>query len=204
MVVVGLLVVFALARPLGDFVRVVYPLSYFGYTTNGDAIVTRAPAIAPGSATRKAPRRRGAAKADGPPQLSAASVDVMRAGDRVRIDRINPLERKPGLAGGRSYTYDNLDRWLPIERDGRERVMHLVAKQESVQARFTELLRIVLCVVAAGLGAMLFLVRPASRRRRSSCSRSPRWTRPRRGSTSSSRCRGDPFQRGSRIRSTAS
>ncbi|MEA2785678.1 MAG: hypothetical protein QOF71_1782, partial [Candidatus Eremiobacteraeota bacterium] len=43
MAIVGVLVVFALARPLGDFVRIVYPLSYFGYSTDGDAIVTRAP-----------------------------------------------------------------------------------------------------------------------------------------------------------------
>ncbi|MEA2784419.1 MAG: hypothetical protein QOF71_523, partial [Candidatus Eremiobacteraeota bacterium] len=86
---------------------------------------------------------------------------ALRAGDRVRIDRITPFERKPGLAGGRTYTYDNRDRWLPIERGGRERVMHLVAKQESTQARFTDILKIVLCGLATALGAMLFLVRPS-------------------------------------------
>jgi hypothetical protein len=157
MVVVGLLVVLALARPVADFVRVVYPLSYFGYTTDGDAVVTRAPAIAPGSVTRKAQRPRRGAQ----PAVSPAPADAVKAGDRVRMDRINPLERKPGLVGGRTYTYDNRDRWLPIERGGQERVLHLVAKLESPQARFTELLRIVLCVVAAGLGAILFLVRPS-------------------------------------------
>ncbi|HWT07431.1 MAG TPA: hypothetical protein VN224_16820, partial [Xanthomonadales bacterium] len=157
MVVVGLLVVLALARPLADFVRVVYPLSYFGYTTDGDGVVTRAPAIAPGAATGKVRHPRSGARA----AASTAPIDTLVPGDRVRIDRINPLDRKPGLVGGRTYTYDNRDRWLPIERGERERVTHLVAKQEPVQARFTELLRIVLCVVAAGLGAMLFLVRPS-------------------------------------------
>jgi hypothetical protein len=157
MAVVGLLVVLALARPVADFVRVVFPLSYFGYTTDGDAVVTHAPAIAPGSVIGKVHRPRTGA----PPTAPPVSGDTLRAGDRVRIDRINPLERKPGLAGRRTYTYDNRDRWLPIERGGRERVMHLVAKEESGQARFTDLLRIVLCVVATALGAMLFLVRPS-------------------------------------------
>jgi hypothetical protein len=157
MVVVGLLVVLALGRPLADFVRVIYPLSYFGYTTDGDGIVTRAPAVVPGAATGKVRQPRGRARV----AASTAPVDVLLPGDRVRVDRISPIARKPGLAGARSYTYDNHDRWLPVERAGRERVVHLVAKQESVQGRFTELLRIVLCVVAAGLGAILFLVRPS-------------------------------------------
>jgi hypothetical protein len=151
MVIVGVLVVFALARPLGDFVRVVDPLKYFGYATDGDAVVTRAGAIAP---TRKS----GAAT---PKEAARDPVEVLRLGDRVRIDRVPPSERKPGLAGGRAFTYDNADRHLPIERAGHERVAHLVAKEESLQARSTELLRIVLCIVAAGLGAILFLVRPS-------------------------------------------
>jgi len=75
MVVVGLLVVLALGRPLADFVRIVYPLSYFGYTTDGDAVVTYAPAIAPGSVTRKPqPPRRGARPVSTAPVASTAST----------------------------------------------------------------------------------------------------------------------------------
>jgi hypothetical protein len=38
-------------------------------------------------------------------------------GDRVRIDRIKPYDRKPGLAGV-GFTYDNPDRMLPVKRAG--------------------------------------------------------------------------------------
>jgi hypothetical protein len=44
MVIVGILVVLALGRVLGDVVRVAYPLRYFGYTTNGNGVVITAPA----------------------------------------------------------------------------------------------------------------------------------------------------------------
>jgi hypothetical protein len=159
MVIVGILVVLALGRVLGDLVRVAYPLNYFGYTTNGDSVVVSVPAPAPKA---KPPAKGGDQPARRPSAVASPHpADVIRIGDRVRIDRINPVDRKPGLNGGRSFTYDNRDRYLPIERAGRERVLHLVAKQESFPARPTDLLRIVLCIVAVGLGAMLFLIKPS-------------------------------------------
>ncbi len=169
MVVVGILVVLALARVIPDLVRVIYPLSYFGYTTNGDAVVatvgaavpppkpgaTAEPASGPGL---KMSRKGGGA---GPAALSKDPVDRIAVGDHVRIDRIKPFDRKPGLVGGRTYTFDNADRRLPIERAGRERILHLQGRHELVQVRLTDVLRVLLCIVGVGLGAMLFLVKPS-------------------------------------------
>lgn len=153
MVVVGILVVLALGRVLGDIVRFAYPLSYFGYTTDGDSVVVTVPAPSP------SPKPKPGATAP-PGKHATVAVDLLRIGDRVRMDRINPVDRKPGINGRRTFTYDNLDRWLPIERDGRERMVHLVGKHEQAPARFTDLLRILLCVAGVGLGAMLFLIKP--------------------------------------------
>ena len=154
MVVVGTLVVLALGRVLGDFVRIAYPFSYFAYSTNGDGVVVSAPQPSPkpkpGSPSRPAVK-----------PASTGRVDRIRVGDRVRIDRINPLDRKPGLNGARTFTYDNRDRYLPIERAGHERILHLVAKPEQNASRYTDMLRIVLCIVAVALGAMLFLIKPS-------------------------------------------
>jgi len=154
MAVVGTLVVLALGRVLGDFVRLVYPLSYFGYTTNGDSVVVSVPQPSP-KPKPGAPSRPAAKHA------SADPVDHIALGDRVRIDRIAPSDRKPGLTGARTYTYDNRDRYLPIERAGHERILHLVARPEQNTARYTDMLRIILCVVAVALGAMLFLIKPS-------------------------------------------
>lgn len=154
MVVVGTLVVLALGRVLGDFVRLAYPLNYFGYSTNGDGVVV---SVAPAAPKPK----RGAKAGPAPKAASADPVDAIRLGDRVRVDRINPVDRKPGLNGARTFTYDNRDRRLPIERAGRERILHLVAKPEQNPARYTDMLRILLCIVAVGLGAMLFLIKPS-------------------------------------------
>jgi hypothetical protein len=157
MVVVGVLVVLALGRVLGDLVRVAYPLSYFGYTTDGNSVVITAPAPSPkpkpGATAPPAPKAKNAGSAD--------PVDRIRLGDHVRIDRVKPVDRKPGLNGARTFTYDNPDRRLPIERAGHERILHLVAKRESNPIRFTDLLRIALCVIAVALGAMLYLIKPS-------------------------------------------
>jgi hypothetical protein len=155
MVIVGVLVVLALGRVLGDFVRLEYPLNYFGYTTNGDSVVVTVPAPSPKPKPKPGTKTRAAAS------TAPASVDVLRIGDRVRIDRINPVDRKPGINGGRTFTYDNRDRYLPIERAGHESVLHLAARPESNQVRYTDMLRIVLCIVAVALGAMLFLIKPS-------------------------------------------
>jgi hypothetical protein len=134
LIVVGILVLIAVGRVVPDFVRVAYPLSDFGYATNGDGVVVSA-----------ARQRKG---------------DLIRLGDRVRIDRITPYDRKPGLAGGLTYTYDNRDRYLPIERAGHERVLHLVARTETPVERAFAVLRILLFLAAVSAGAILFLVKP--------------------------------------------
>jgi hypothetical protein len=169
LVVVGILVVLALLRVVPDFVRVAYPLQLFRYQTDGDGIVSSVaprPSPAPAGKIARAAanvaafvnrRRKAAAKTQpAPPDLG----DELFRGDRVRIDRIRPFDRKPGLAG-RGYTYENPIRFLPIERAGEERVLRLVARPESVTIRSTDMLRIVLCIIAVALGAMLFLIKPS-------------------------------------------
>jgi hypothetical protein len=168
--VVGLLIVLALLRVVPDFVRIVYPRQVFGYRTNGDAVVTLvAPRATPGppnvfarataQITAFVQHGKKVTPANAPlPKLTTG--DLVVPGDRVRIDRIKPFDRKPGIAGS-GYTYDNPVRYLPIERKGHERILQLVARPESIQVRFTDMLRIALCVVAVGLGALLFLLKPS-------------------------------------------
>jgi hypothetical protein len=157
LVIVGLFVVFAVARVVPDLVRVVYPLNVFDYITDGDGVVVSEharearPEAARGTATRL--KRRGVNR-------RPAARDRLAVGDRVRIDRIKPFDRKPGLAGV-GFTYDNPERLLPVERAGQVRVLHLVARKESVPSRVFAALRIVLFVLSVGLGAILFLVKPS-------------------------------------------
>jgi hypothetical protein len=166
LVVVGILVVLALAPVVPDFIRFAYPLQFFGYQTDADGIVTTA---APRSQPRTlGPVAQAAAnivaivqgrKSAGPRASPPPPQDPILRGDRVRIDRIDPFNRKPGLVV-RGFTYDNPQRYLPIERKGEERILHLVARPESAELRSVDMLRIVLCIAAVGLGAMLYLVKP--------------------------------------------
>ncbi len=135
LIFVGVFVVLAVGRVVPDTVRIVYPLSFFGYVTDGDGFVVRASGEA----------RKGS--------------DRVALGDKVRVDRIKPFDRKPGLAGA-SYTYDNPDRHLPVQRRGKVRELHLVGQTETMQSRVTAVLRIVLALVVTALGAILFLVKP--------------------------------------------
>lgn len=168
MIVVGILVVLALVRVVPDFVRLAYPLQVFRYLTDGDGVVTIvAPRASPGppsTIARAAAKvsafvrgRRAAVQTVAPPEQAG---DAILPGDRVRIDRVKPFDRKPGLAG-RGYTYDNPQRYLPVERQGQERVLHLIARPEAATLRSIDMLRIVLCVIAVALGAMLYLVKPS-------------------------------------------
>lgn len=162
LIVVGFLVLIAIGRVVPDFVRVVYPLSVFGYVTNGNGVVVSAPAVVPKPQQRFAlalPHRGGKAHAAAK-QAPARKGDLIRIGDRVRIDRITPYDRKPGLAGV-GFTYDNPERYLPIERKGHEQVLHLVARTESPAARFLEMLRILLVLASVSAGAILFLIKPS-------------------------------------------
>jgi hypothetical protein len=142
LVVVGVFAVFSLARVVPDFVRVVYPLGLFGetssyansYVTNGGGVVVFAPPQAKGS-------------------------DQILVRDRVRIDQIKPFDRKPGIAR-LGFTYDNPDRHLPVERDGKVRTLHLIAQREPIIARATTVVRILIYIASIFLGAILFLVKP--------------------------------------------
>ncbi len=131
----GIALAFMVLRVVPDAVRVVYPLGVFGYATDDDGVVTKVPEQRP------------------------KGTDAILLGDRVRIDRIKPFDRKPGLAR-EAYTLANFDRKLPIERRGKERVLALKAEQETVAVRALAMLRIALYVVVAGFGALLYIIKP--------------------------------------------
>ncbi|MDB5094175.1 MAG: conserved rane protein of unknown function [Candidatus Eremiobacteraeota bacterium] len=167
MVIVGILVALALSRVVPDFVRVVYPLGVFGYTTDGDANMIHVPApaktAAPAAhAATPSPAKRLLHRISSVlrPERRPRTGETILLGDHVRVDRIKPLDRKLGIVG-HGFTYDNPQRYLPIERNGTERVLHLVAIKETNRNRFLDLLRIVLFVGAVSLGAILFLVKPS-------------------------------------------
>jgi len=138
MIIVGIAAAIVVGRSAPDVVRVVFPLHVFGYATNGDGVVVSAPGVVPR-----------------PP-----GSDLIRVGDRVLIDRIQPFDRKAGLAGI-GYTYDNPNRYLPVSRDGRLMVLHLVARPESVASRFLIVVRILLLMIAIALGGILYLAKPS-------------------------------------------
>jgi len=138
MVVVGFCAAIVLGRAVPDVVRLVYPLHLFGYVTNGNGVVI--------SVERNGPPLKGG--------------DQIQLGDRVRIDRIQPFDRKGGLVGT-GYTYDNPERFLPVERHGQERILHLLSRPEPFVNRFLLLTRILLLVIAVGMGGILFLAKPS-------------------------------------------
>ncbi|MBD5655913.1 MAG: hypothetical protein IAI50_12140 [Candidatus Eremiobacteraeota bacterium] len=136
LVVVGIFVAFVAFRVGGDMTRIVWPLHVFDYRTDADGVIVAAPAKAtPGS-------------------------DRLFVGDRVRVDRIKPFDRKPGIARS-GYSREDANRYLPIERNGRERVVHLHAVNESVAARATAVGRVLLILVVVGLAALLFIIKPS-------------------------------------------
>jgi hypothetical protein len=137
LVVVGFFVVFAAARVAPDLIRAVVPLGDFDYVTDGNGVVIGGPA------------ERG----------HPAGDRRVVAGDRVRVDRIPPFDRKGGIVGV-GYTYDNPDRILPVVRDGRERKLHLRARPEPIAGRALTVLRIALFLAIVLLGAILFLIAP--------------------------------------------
>jgi hypothetical protein len=136
LIVVGILAAFSIARVAPDAIRVAKPLGLFGYITDRNGVVLQTPRDVPKGSER------------------------LKVGDRVRIDRIKPFDRKPGLAGG-GFTRENFDRRLPIERNGKERIVHLKAVPEPIQTRIGTLLRIGIYVAAVAIGSILFLVKPA-------------------------------------------
>ncbi len=134
--IIAAFVLFAVARVVPDGIRLFAPLGVFGYVTDGNGVVVRVA---------------------GP---ALAGSDRVELGDRIRIDRIKPFDRKPGFVG-LGYSYDNRTRYLPVERAGRERVLKLVARDESLTNRITTALRILIFVVVVCFGALLFAITPS-------------------------------------------
>ena len=130
LIVVGFFVVLATARVAPDLARAYFPLGEFEYVTDGNGTV-----------------------------IDARS-QALRLGDRIRVDRIKPQDRKSGIVGI-GYTYDNPERTLPIERDGREMRVHLKARKETVAGRALTVLRVAIFFTLVVLGAILFLVQPS-------------------------------------------
>jgi hypothetical protein len=87
------------------------------------------------------------------PATQPKGTDALHLGDRVRFDRKSGITRI-------GFTQQNFDRRLPIERDGKERVVYLKATAEPVASRAVMFLRIVLYVAAVGFGALLLIVNP--------------------------------------------
>jgi hypothetical protein len=135
LVAVGIVVAFMALRVVPDGIRMMQPLGLFDYATNDDGVAIKVPALPP------------------------KGTDLMQLGDRLRLDRIRPFDRKPGLARS-GVTRENFDRRLPIERAGRERILTLKAKPESLASRAVTLLRILLFVTAIAFGALLLIVSP--------------------------------------------
>jgi hypothetical protein len=135
LIAVGIAVAFMLLRVVPDAIRVMQPLGTFDYATDDNGVVMRAPGVVP------------------------KGTDPVLLGDRVRIDRILPFDRKPGLAPI-GFTRENFDRRLPVERQGKERVLTLKASPESAASRAVILLRILIYLVVVGFGALLLIVKP--------------------------------------------
>jgi hypothetical protein len=135
LVVVGIAVAFMVARVAPDAVRLVLPLGTFDYATDDDGVVIKTPA------------------------KPAKNTDPLLMGDRVRVDRIAPFDRKPGLERI-AFTRDNFDRYLPIERNGREQILELKATPEPITIRAMTVLRILLYMIAAFFGALMLIVKP--------------------------------------------
>jgi hypothetical protein len=134
--IIAAFVLFAVARVVPDGIRLFAPLGVFGYVSDSNGVVVRLQEH-PGSGS-----------------------DRLELGDRIRIDRIKPFDRKPGFVG-LGYSYDNRTRYLPVERGGRERVLKLVARNESLANRITTALRIVIFIVVLCFGALLFAIQPS-------------------------------------------
>lgn len=135
LIAVGIVVAFMVLRVVPDVVRFIWPLGVFDYATDDDGVVLKVPAMHP------------------------KGTDILKVGDRVRIDRIQPFDRKPGIVRV-AFTQQNFDRRLPIERDGKERVVYLKSTPEPMVSRAITFLRIVLYVAAVGFGALLLIVNP--------------------------------------------
>jgi len=110
-------------------------LGLFDYATDDDGVVTRIAATRP------------------------KGTDAILLGDRVRIDRVKPFDRKPGLAR-EGFTLYNYDRKLPVVRGGKARILTLKALAEPLGSRALTVLRILLYVAAVAFGALVFIVKP--------------------------------------------
>ena len=137
LIVVGFFAACALVRVVPDGLRIFEPIGLFGYVTDSDGVVRRVS------------------------ETVTKGSDRLQIGDRVRVDRIPPFDRKPGLAGNATFSYDNRDRHLPVERNGRVRTMHLIAHDETPASRATTALKILLFILVVCLGGLLFAIKPS-------------------------------------------
>jgi hypothetical protein len=134
--VAAVFVAFAVARVAPDAVRALTPLGIFGYATDLNGVVNEV--------SNK--RVKGS--------------DPVHLGDRVRVDRIKPFDRKPGFVGRFTFTRENFDRQLPIDRNGKKMVLRLKAEAEPLPSRIITVIRILIFVLSAFLGAILYLIKP--------------------------------------------
>ncbi len=133
------LVVLAAARVIPDVAHAVRPMYTFGYSTNTYAVVT---AVSP--------------------QKIEGWDDVLQVGDRVNIGREPHYALKPGLIGAQPFTWDDRERWLPIQRHGVEMRIRLHGVAESPAVRALTVLRVALFILTLGLGALLFVLKPGT------------------------------------------
>lgn len=134
--IAAVFVAFVVARVAPDAIRAVTPLGIFGYATDANGVVIEvSPKPVKGS-------------------------DVLKLGDRVRVDHIKPFDRKPGFIGRFAFTRENFDRQLPVERAGKVRTLHLKAEPEPISSRVITIIRILVFIISVALGAILYLIKP--------------------------------------------
>ncbi len=136
LVIVGIFTVIAVSRVVPDFVRIFMPIGVFGYATDLNGDVIKAP-----------PARR-------------SDLSKLHIGDRILVSQIKPFDRKPGIIGTSVFTESNFDRKITVESHGKTRIVQLKARVEPLPGRIITAVRIVIYLLSVGLGAMLVIVKP--------------------------------------------
>jgi len=135
MVFVFIVGFFALARTLPDAIRIIQPLTVFGYYTDAAGKIT---VVFP---------------------ASPASKVGLRVGDRVDLRDFPQFDRKIGLIG-KTYSAYNPQRHMTIVRDGVRMSYEINGVPESLATRGATLLRELVAFVVIMIGMLLAIVRP--------------------------------------------